>query len=727
MSWTIGSPNNPPENRPPELPVDPSPAEQDSDSEAPAFTLPTLPDWAICLALVLSIFAVYSRVTGFDFVNYDDRLYVYENPHVRTGLSAANIEWALTAVVSNNWMPVTLLSHMLDAQLFGLHAGMHHLVNVLFHALASVLLFIWLRRATAEYGKRSRALSGFVAFVFALHPLHVSSVAWIAERKDVLSACFCFLALLAWSRYAERPGAGRYLAVAALFALGLMAKPMLVTFPFLLLLVDLWPLQRVGPGKAAWPRLLLEKLPLIALSVADSVVTYRVQDATGAVTVLPLATRAENAFVSYLTYIGQMFWPVHLSALYPYRPSIPPWQAAAAFLIVLAISALAVRAWRSRPWFAAGWFWYLGTLVPVIGFVQVGEQAHADRYMYLPMIGLTIVLAWGAQEVIAKWPRAKPLLAAGFIFCEICMALSWFETAHWRDNEALWGQALAVTSNNTMAEYNLATHRAALGRFSEAIPHFEAAIRITPGYVPAHNNLGVALMHTGDYAAAIPHLELAVRALPDFAEARRNLATSLMVQGNYGAAVTLFESVLRAYPNDADSHSNLGLALMRGGNDAAAVPHFEAAIRFQPEHAEAHYNLGIVHYRHGDYGAAASQFGIVCRVQPDHFAAHYYLGLSLAKAEAKAGAKAGTKAAGGASIIAEYEGRLRANSADAAAHAGLGGWLSGLGRNQEAVAQLEAALLPGPNPAIAQALAALQSGQRQPAHTTAAGPPPARH
>ncbi len=348
---------------------------------------------AVCLGLVVSVIAVYAQVGRFEFVDYDDSVYVFNNPRVMAGVTPGGIKWALTAVVGSNRTPVTLLSHMLDCQLFGMESGMHHLVNVLLHMLSSLVLFAVLLRATGTTGP-----SAFVAFVFALHPLHVGSVAWIAERKDMLSALFWFLALYAYVRYTERPNRVLYLLVLALFGLGLMSKPMVVTFPFALLLFDVWPLRRMQ-----WPKIVWEKIPLFVFSAIASALTYRVQSGTGSVKAPAFGVRIGNALISYVVYLRQTFWPTHLSVFYPYPHSIAVWPVVGAFALILGVSALvAVLAWRTRPYLAVGWFWYLGTLVPVIGLVQVGEQAHADRYMYIPMVGLNSHAGMGRGWI---WPR----------------------------------------------------------------------------------------------------------------------------------------------------------------------------------------------------------------------------------------------------------------------------------------------------------------------------------
>ena len=366
------------------------------------------------------------------------------------GITLEGLEWALTSQDAANWFPVTWISHMLDCQFFGLDSGWHHITNVLIHGLASLLLFAFLYRAT---GARWR--SALVAFLFVVHPLHVESVAWVAERKDVLSAFFWFLTLWAYVRYTERPSSGRYLLVLLAFCFGLMAKPMIVTLPFVLLLLDFWPLRRLsfparaeGGGKPRMAAILWEKAPLLVLSLAVSVITYLAQNRSGAVKALsafPIGLRFENAMISYVVYIVQMFWPVRLAVIYPYPRHIPTWQATLAALALAGASMIVVRLRRGCPYLATGWFWYLGTLVPVIGIVQVGAQAHADRYTYIPMVGLSIMVAWGGAEV-TRSSRLRPL-AGGLmsLACLACAALAWLQVQHWRNSETLFRHALDVT------------------------------------------------------------------------------------------------------------------------------------------------------------------------------------------------------------------------------------------------------------------------------------------
>jgi tetratricopeptide (TPR) repeat protein len=493
-------------------------------------------DLAIGLGLILAIFVVYSQVGAFDFTSYDDNLYVTENAHVQSGLTLDNIKWAMTAVVASNWMPVTLLSHMLDCQLFHQQSGMHHLMNVLLHLLATLLLFASLKRATG-----ARWPSAFVALLFAVHPLHVESVAWVAERKDVLSAFFWFLALYAYVRYVERPTVAGYLLVALAFALGLMAKPMMVTFPFTLLLLDVWPLRRVQ-----FPKILWEKIPLIALSAAVSCVTYFVQRSTAAVQAFPLPVRIENALISYVVYIGQMLWPAGLAVLYPYQQSPALWQAAASAILLAAVTAGVILTWRTRPYLAVGWFWYLGTLVPVIGLVQVGLQARADRYMYIPMVGLLMMLAWGAAEFPAKW--LVPVAAVAGV---ACISLARIQTDYWQNSQTLFERAIDVTRDNYVAEYNLGNYLMNTRRGPEAIPHFEAALRVHPNYPEAQNNLGMLFGNIpGRMPDAISHFEAAVRLNPDLIAAHYNLAVALQqIPGRKAEALAHYEVVQRLQPS----------------------------------------------------------------------------------------------------------------------------------------------------------------------------------
>lgn len=566
-------------------------------------------DLAIWLGLILSTFAVYAQVGGFDFVAYDDGPNVFENAHVRTGLTPANIRWAFSAEVLSNWAPVTVLSHIATGSFFGMEGGAHHLVNVIIHALASGLLFMALRRATG-----ARAMSAFVAFVFALHPLHVQSVAWISERKDVLAALFWFLGLYAYVIYTQRPGWVRYLFVIAAFSLGLMSKPMLVTFPFTLLLFDIWPLRRVQ-----WPKTILEKMLLFALSAAASVIAYFVQRKTGAVLAVPFGERVLTASTSYITYIQQTFWPARLAVLYPYLQSIPVWQGVLALAAVVILTALAILAWKTRPYLTVGWLWYVGTLVPVIGLVRIGDHAHSDRYMYIPLVGLSMMVAWGAGDAMRKWPASKLAIgAAAVLCCMACMTVARRETSYWENTETLFRRAIDVTRDNWLAENNLGAYLVRAGRPGDAIHHLETALRIRPDYALAHNNMGVALADLDDYDAAATHFAAAVQIQPNHAEANDNLGKCAMKNGKYADAIPYFEVAIRAVPDFPDAHFNLGASLAKiPGHERDALREYQTALSLAPDDPKAYAGLGELLASLGRVEEAIAHLEVAENLHPD--------------------------------------------------------------------------------------------------------------
>lgn len=563
----------------------------------------------ICLGLLVATFAVYLQVAGFDFIQIDDPQQVSANPHVQAGFTADGIRWAFRSVVASNWMPITLLSHMMDCELFGIASGKHHLTNVVLHAISAVLLFLIFRRAT-----QTRWPSAFVAFVFALHPLHVESAAWIAERKDVLSTLFWFLALYAYVYYSERPSTRRYLVVMALFSLGLMSKPMLVTFPFTLLLFDLCPLRRFDSLRILW-----EKLPMFSLAALIATVTYFVQRSSGAFSLpVPLTARLENALQSYVIYIGQMFWPARLAAIYTFPEKISTISVLAAAVIILTISALVIANLRQRPYYAVGWFWYLGTLVPVIGLVQVGFQSHADRYMYIPMIGLSIALAWGAADAVERWPAIRTTVAPVFaLSCLSCMVLAFQQTSYWRNTETLYQHAVDVTSDNWMAEGYLGSYLMKRpGRRAEAVQHLEAALRIHPDTSATHNNLGLCMLDAGLYDAALTHFQTAMRLEPGTAAPLNNAGLSLMRKGDYAGAIPYLTAALRAEPDAMEIHEHLGIAFsMVPGRDSEAISNFEQAIRLNPGFADARYRLGLLFAKTGRIQDAISQLEAAQQIQ----------------------------------------------------------------------------------------------------------------
>ncbi|MBB5061025.1 tetratricopeptide (TPR) repeat protein [Granulicella aggregans] len=544
---------------------------------APSFAGARL-DLLIYLALLVATFAVYAQVRNFDFVNYDDGDFITNNLNVRQGITAQGLKWALTTGYEGNWVPLTWVSHMVDCQFFGLDSGWHHLNNVLLHALAAIMLCMFLQRAT---GTRWR--SALAGFLFALHPLHVQSVAWVAERKDVLSACFWFLTMWLYVRYAERPSTGRYLAVALSFWLGLMAKPMMITLPFVLLLLDYWPLARL---RRRGRKVIWEKLPLLGLAGAASAITYLAQKHSESVNLIPIGVRLENAAHSYALYIFQTFWPTRLAVLYPYPPDLVlPLSPIVAAGVLLGLITTGVVVLRSRaPYLLTGWGWYVVTLVPVIGFVQVGDQAHADRYMYIPMVGLLIMLIWGAAEILEQL-RARmlaiPLAAAA---CLVAAVVSWVEVGYWRNGETLFRRAIAVTNDNKIADNNLGSYLMNSGRVSEALPYLETAVRIDPEMGSARNNLGSALGRMGRVPEAIEQLQVAVRLWPDSPDPHTNLGTALAQAGRIPEAADEFEAALRMDPNDALVQKNLGQALSGiPGRLPDALRHLEEADRLSPD------------------------------------------------------------------------------------------------------------------------------------------------
>jgi len=606
-------------------------------------------DLAVCVFLVLVTLAVYGQVVRHDFVNIDDDKYVYENRHVRSGLTADGVVWAFTTLWASNWHPLTWLSHMLDCEWFGLNAGYHHLVNVFLHILNSTLLFLILRRMTGAVWR-----SGMVAALFALHPLHVESVAWISERKDVLSTLFFLLTLWAYGGYARHPSWPRYGAVFGCLALGLMAKPMLVTVPFVLLLLDYWPLGRLpfqenmeptGPGAippemktgrtSSVPALLAEKVPLFALAAASSLVTFVAQQRGGATSLtytVPLSSRIANALVTYVAYMGKMFWPTHLAVLYPYRQTLTAGRWALAGLALAGISALVVWAARRRPYLPVGWFWYLGTLVPVIGLVQVGEQSMADRYTYVPLIGLFMMTVWGSADLAAgrRYRQIGLGVFAGMVLVG-CVVGTWFQVRLWQSEVTLFQHALRVTRGSALAHNNLGLALSEQEEREAAIRHYREAIRIDPTYAKGHVNLAVALMEQGAPREAIRHAREAVRLRPHMAKAHLNLGFVLDRQGEQTQAAAHYQEALRIDPHYATAHYNLGGLLHRQGKLDQAAAHYGEALRIDPGYVEAYNNLGILRMQEGRLEEAVDNYQKALRLAPLNAETLYNLGVVLAR------------------------------------------------------------------------------------------------
>jgi protein O-mannosyl-transferase len=541
---------------------------------------------ATCAALVALTLAGFGGVVGNGFVAYDDGVYVAANEHVRGGLRGGSIAWAITTTENSNWHPVTWISHMLDVQLFGLDAGKHHRTNLALHAANVAVLFWLLVRMTGALWR-----SAFVAALFAIHPLHVESVAWIAERKDVLSTFFWLLTIAAWLWWLSSKAAARYAAVLALFALGLMTKPMLVTLPFTLLLLDYWPLKRT-----ARPALLKEKAPLFAMAAASCVATVWAQRAGGAIRSLEsfaLSERLANALLSYAGYLGKTLWPVSLAVFYPYpHMGLGSPAVLASALVLAVVTVVALRFETTAPYVAFGWLWYLGTLVPVIGLVQVGEQSMADRYTYVPLIGIFVAIAWGLAELASR-SRAARLLVTTAAACSIAglFAATTIQVRTWADSVSLFTHALAVTKDNWTAHNNLGGVFSDQGKLDLAIAQFEETLRIRPAFAEGHYNLASALERSGRHDESIAQYLEALRLRPDYAEAHYNLANTQLHAGRLPEAIEHYESGLRLRPDDANAHNNLAIALNRSGRREEAIEHYREALRIRPDFEAAAANL----------------------------------------------------------------------------------------------------------------------------------------
>ncbi len=679
-----------------------------ADTPAPRF---------VALALVVATVLLYLPVRGFDYVAYDDHDYVVNNGRVLAGLTWDGVAWAFASGHASNWHPLTWLSHMLDAELFGPGPAGPHLVNVAFHAANTALLF----GVLLLYFPGAVRRSAWVAALFALHPLRVESVAWVAERKDVLSAFFFLLALGAYAvglraRASQIPNLGSrapLLPALAFFALGLMSKPMLVTLPCVLLLLDLWPLGRLSAASprallAGLPPLLREKIPFFALAAASCVVTFLVQRDGGAVQGLGAFTpgeRVANAFVACALYLRNTFWPAGLAVFYPHPGRWPAPAVAASALLVAALCVAAVRAARIHPFITTGWFWFLGMLVPVIGLVQVGGQSHADRYAYLPHVGLFVALAWGAAALARRW-RAPPaaLAVAAVLPLLACAVATRAQLHHWRDTETLFTRAVAVTNNNALAHNNLGNALAARGALDDGVSHLRRALALRPDYPDAHSNLGDALLQQGDLPGAAVHFRRAVELDPDFPEPRYNLGNLALESGDFAEAVGHFEKALATRPDFAMASNNLGNALLRLGRAAEAVARFEHALALRPDFVAARHNLGSVLHQLGRSEEALAHYRKIVELQPANANAHNNLGWLLRQLGRAEEAVSATREAV----------RLRPGYAEA--HDNLAKALLAAGRVEEALEHCRTSLRLQPDDPITLAtLASIQARINQPA------------
>ncbi len=644
----------------------------------------------VCLALTVSTLAVFRQVCRHQFITFDDDWYIYNNSSIKTGLTWDNIVWVFTHDQGGNYHPLTAMSHMLDCNLYGLDAGGHHFTNLLFHLANAVLLFLIFKSMTANLWA-----SAFIAAVFALHPLHVESVAWASERKDVLSAFFGLLTMAAYLGYVRKSALAWYLLTLLLFAMGLLAKPMLVTLPFLLLLLDYWPLNRMGtesgPAIRNAGRLIVEKIPFLALAAVLSTITFLTQKSTGIVqdvSEYPFVWRVGNAAAAYLTYIVKMFWPVNLAVFYPHpKGSLSIWQVGLTFFLLVCITAASVWQLRKRPYFAVGWFWFVISLFPVIGLVQVGLQAWADRYTYMSYTGLLIIVAWGTPEFFARsrLRYKKPILALfAAVSISIFAVVAWFQVGYWQNNEKLYAHAAKVVKDNWWAYHNLGREYAKQGKLNQAAEQFTKALRIYPDNVNIKNdlaetffkqgqieqaielyreflpplpddvnlssganaellkqrrfanvfsffteaqiNLGIALMQQGKSDQAIKHFAVAIQIKPELVLMLRDIAGSLLEQGKPADAEKLYQQILQILPEDLDVHNNLGIALAQQRKFDDALQQFDKLVTIEPNSADYQCNLGFAFFCAGRLEEAAPHFSQAIRLEPNLLNAHYYMG-----------------------------------------------------------------------------------------------------
>lgn len=646
----------------------------------------------ICSLLLLVTIAAFWPVWRCDFVKYDDAEYVTENPQVAAGLAWRGCQWAFSTFHAGNWHPVTWLSHMLDCRLFGLNPGAHHLTNLFFHVASAILLFLAFKRMTGVWRQ-----SAFVAALFALHPLHVESVAWVSERKDVLSTFFFMLTLLAYSRYTEiktehgkqkaesvsptssqPPSSIFYILALACFAFGLMSKSMLVTLPFVLLLLDYWPLKRFQLS-TLW-RLLLEKLPFFLLSIASSFITIRAQRSGGAVVpanLVPFTSRMGNALISYFRYLRKTVWPDDLAVFYPYTVTPPLWQVVAAGIFLTAISILAVVLIRRRPYLWIGWLWFLGTLVPVIGLVQVGGQSMADRYSYVPLIGIFIMLVWWTVDFTAVKPRwALVQWAVALVVLVGCFGMTRRQLHYWRNTEQLFTQALRVTKGNYIVHAIWGGVLYKQGRLDEAIAQYQASLQFHPANGEIHDSLGCALLEQGKLDEATWHMQQAVRINPNLASAHNDLGQALAQQGRREEAVTQFETAVQLDPELPDAHNNLANVLFAQKKYVDAEFHYRAALRLKPDFVPAHHNLGMVLSALGKTEEASAEFAAALRIEPGYAPTQFALAELLLKQGRKTEA------------IKWLAAMARNQPDNAEAHYRLGQLLAGDGQMGEAIQHL---------------------------------------
>ncbi len=648
----------------------------------------------ICLILTLATFAVYFQVHNFKFMTFDDSDYVYKNPNIQNSITFKSIQWALTARYALNWHPLTWLSHMLDWQLYGSNPAGHHLTNLIFHILNTLLLFLVLKRMTNALWQ-----SAFVAALFALHPLHVESVAWVAERKDVLSTFCWILTMWAYLRYVKQPGVIRYLLTMLVFALGLMAKSMLVTIPFVLLLLDYWPFDRIK--RVDWKtisQLIWEKIPFVILSAASAVLTFIAQQSGGAVVSfvgLPIKYRIYSAFISYIEYIRIMIWPAGLAFFYPHPGlKVSILYALISAVLLLAATVLVLLFTKNHRYLFTGWFWYLGTLVPVIRFIQIGEQAMADRYTYITLTGLFIIIAWGLPQLLEKLLSASPqrkfiLWTSSLIVLFALTVCTYLQTQYWKDTITVCQRALAVTKDNCNAHFCMTKELLEQGRIDEAIWHNSEAIRIKPNYIEALNGLGAALYEAGRVDEAVVYYKKAIEIDPHTFMANVNLGVALASKGKFNEAIEHYEIAMRTMDTPS-VHFNYAHALVNLGRFQEAVAQYHKVLLTTPDDPNVINELGYVLALSGKYDEAITRYNEALRISPDNINIHLNLGIAL------------TSSGKFEEVLKEYDKILSIQPQNAVAHNDFGVVLYRLGKLDDAVAQFRQAVQINPEYADAK-------------------------
>jgi tetratricopeptide (TPR) repeat protein len=652
------------------------------------------PSFFVCVGLAFVTLLVYCRVARFDFTNFDDPYFIYANPMVSNGLTIKGVFWGLTTSYYDWWHPIMWWSHMLDCQLFGLRPGLHHLENLGFHVANTLLVFGLLRRSTGAWKR-----SAFVAALFALHPVHVESVAWLAERKDVLSTFFFLLCLWTYLDYVQERAAQSsrsshsYRLTLLLYVLGLMTKPMILTLPFVMLLLDCWPLRRIaawspdGRASAAglpWFTLVMEKVPFFALTIGSCLVTYLGMKAGHNLVSgeeVHWSLRFTNVPVSYTRYLGKIFWPANMAVFYPRPMHWEFWQVAGAVLVLILLSALAIVYMRPAPYFMFGWLLFLGVLVPVIGIIPNGAYSMADRYTYVPSIGIFVACVWGLAEISVRWKHRDAILtAAAALTLVVCSSLTWHQIGFWRNNYTLWDHCVAVTRDNAIAHFQWGWALQSDGREKEAIPHYREALRIQPGFLNANLNLGVALAAAGELREATNYFGKALRIKPGYDKANINLGNALCRLEDFSGATNCYAQVLTVDPNDGSTHRVYALALVELGDFTGAISHANEALRLDPNDFWASVFKGRALSGLGKSGEAMQCYYAALRLKPQCDDAYYRIALEWLK--------------GGRSdeaLLALTE-TLKINPASDDAHFQLGVILAKLRRTGEALAHYREAL-----------------------------------